>query len=399
MSSVLKHLVSCLGVSAELFEAEPFLSQCLEGKESDYLSVYGVIQSIIGQKTVPALNGVLFALVKSSFETGRQLKLPLLHLLLSASEANAHSRQGLGSQFKAIQNIVNDQGDHLLRRLAPNNLELLAYERLSKSKSPVIVEVIELGLTQHASVFCDGIGLTSPADFRMGYQGDKPVGELIFKSLSKTPLDGSYAEIRSLFLGKNEPSHQETLLRAMTFLNRLITTPKDLPQVPVIKPQILEVFESKILSDVVSEVIEQCRGVLNLERAEVFLEGLKRLSAAGLNLELGVYTQERYGFGIGYLEDQGAPDRIEAIQDSLRHLGYGQVGVSTRPRSNTVHHSMADVFCNHLLDQLPEKQAKSLLTNDAYRLERLRHTGDKSLLGQLENKGHVDRHLAADLGL
>lgn len=396
MSNLIKHLINNLGVSESEFDPERFLEQCIDPVNPDYQSIYSVIQSVIGQRSVASLNGVLVSLVKASFETGRQMRIPLLHIVACAAESHPQSSKGLGASFKSIRNCISAP---LLTRLAPNPVELGAYERLSKPQGSVIVEIIQYGLSQHATAFCEGVGLESPADFRRGYQGGKPIGEIIMKSLSKTPLDGSYAEIRSLFFGKDEPSHQETLLRAMTFLDKLIITPRDLPQVPAIKPQILAVFESRILSDVVSDVVDQYRGVLNLDRAEVFLEGLKRLSAAGVNLERGVYTQERYGFGIGYLEDKGTPDRIEAIQDTLHYLGYGKEGVSTRPRSNTVHHSMADVFCNHLLDQLSKEQARALLTNDTYRLERLRHTGDKSLLSQLENKSHVDRHLAADLGL
>lgn len=396
MSNLIKHLIHNLGVSESEFDPEQFLERCIDPANPDYQSIYSVIQSVIGQRSAASLNGALVSLVKASFETGRQMRLPLLHLVACAAEGHPQSSKGLGASFKSIKNCVSAP---LLARLAPNALELEAYERLSKTQGCVIIEIITHGLAQHAAAFCEGIGLASPADFRMGYQGNKPVGEIILKSLSKTPLDGSHAEIRTLFCGKNEPGHQETLLRAMAFLDKLILTPKELPQVPAIKPHILTVFESKILSDVVSEVVDQYRGVLNLDRAAVFLEGLKRLSAAGVNLERGVYTQGCYGFGIGYLEDKGTPDRIEAIHDTLHYLGYGKEGVSTKPRSNTVHHSMADVFCNHLLDQLPPKQATALLTNDTYRLERLRHTGDKSLLSQIENKSHVDQHLAADLGL
>lgn len=396
MSNLIKRLIYNLGVSESEFDPEQFLERCIDPANPDYQSIYSVIQSVIGQRSAASLNGALVSLVKASFETGRQMRLPLLHLVACAAEGHPQSSKGLGASFKSIRNCVSAP---LLTRLAPNALELSAYERLSKSQGSVITEIIKHGLAQHAAAFCEGIGLASPADFRMGHQGDKPIGEIILKSLSKTPLDGSYAQIRSLFFGKDEPSHQETMLRAMAFLDKLILTPKELPQVPAIKPQILAVFESKILSDLVSDVVGQYQGVLNLDRAAVFLEGLKRLTAAGVNLERGVYTQERYGFGIGYLEDKGTPDRMKAIEDTLYHLGYGNEGVSTKPRSNTVHHSMADVFCNHLLDQLSPEQARALLTNDTYRLERLRHTGDKSLLSKLENKSHVDRHLAADLGL
>lgn len=400
MSNPIKHLAGLIGVPENEFDAEAFLIECFGGEEPDPQRFFQALRALMGQRTQHTFVGILTTLIKQSFETGRPQALPLISLLESACEGSQAALQSLKSSFKSIQAIVKAQDASLLSKLAPHGRELLTYEKLGKIGMPVMQAVVELGMADHAKALCEEMGLKDPLEFRSLVWEGKPYGEVIFSSLCNTSLNGSHSEIRLLFLGKAEPGNQETLLRAMAFLKRnRFKEPNQLPQVPRIKPEILELFESKILSEVFKDVVNLSKFVLDEDQSAVYLEGFKRLTAAGVRLENGVYTQDDFGYGLGYLTDRAAPSKLEAIKVTMEALNFGAERASDRKKSNMVHSTMGDVFCNHLLDTLTRDEELSLLRTDSHLLERLSHTQDKRLLNRIANKAHIDKHLASDLGL
>lgn len=207
--------------------------------------------------------------------------------------------------------------------------------------------------------------------------------------------------MRLLLTGIEKPGKAETLIRSTIFLDVYrYQKPQDLPEVPELDNGLLKVFEGPLLKDVIEKIL-RINDFTPTKKDELLLaEGLKRLHDAGVRTYLGIYNHQEYGFGLGYLEDQAAiPSQTESVRLSLKLMEYGRRSSKSSTSSETDTYTMADVFCNHLLDTMPEAEAFKLLECDAHRLARMRHTGDKTLLGRIENRALVDKQLSADLGL
>lgn len=401
MSDLISYLATRLGLHPEDFSAGGFLAECCAGKEPHHNCVYEGIKLVLGERSKKDLYWLFYSLSLKSFCSGERQSLPLLSMLKKASPEAHQSAKSLSANLKNIESKLEDEGLNLIDLICPKRVEIDNYCSYKNITEPFISLFIRRNLVDHVKEIGGSEGLEDGKPFISHKWSDVKTSKAITNDLVHMPLDERFRKMRLLLTGIEKPGKAETLIRSTIFLDVYrYQKPQDLPEVPVLDNGLLKVFEGPLLKDVIEKIL-RINDFTPTKKEELLLaEGLKRLHDAGVRTYLGIYNHQEYGFGLGYLEDQAAiPSQTESVRLSLKLMEYGRRSSKSSTSSETDTYTMADVFCNHLLDTMPEAEAFKLLECDAHRLARMRHTGDKTLLGRLENRALVDKQLSTDLGL
>lgn len=378
------------------------MSECLTDSDGDPQQIYKGIELVLGGRRGMSRVKMLAELVELSVERKATDGIEFLSLMEKAGEEGDHAKAILAKSFKKMENVAKSEGGSLLKLVSPVPCEMLAYASLSKLGANTIIGLIKAGLSDHAKAMMKAWGANDPRDFRSLMVEGTSIYPIVREILYTRPLGETHRDVRELFLGQNDPGHEELYFRATAIL-RFVSQGKkvSLPDLVPFDDAFKVRYEALILSQIFAKVVEMNGYEMSEEYEAFFIAGLRKLSDAGLNVLSGIYTQPSYGYGVGYQYDQGGPsDPVIETRAALEVLKFGAEGMKSREKGyREIKFKMRDTVCNHLLDLLPEKKAMTLLEKDAYKLERYRFTGNHACLEGLKNRAHLDREFAADLGL